>query len=601
MPTSTVTSIGSTNSNASSLASSLAVTGLASGMNWSTVVQELAQAERGPETQWQNQQSTIATQNAAYSTITTDLTALQTDAQTLLDPSFYNKVTGGSSNSSVASASVSSGTPTGSYVFNISQLATAAQLNGANGISQALVPGGDPSTVTVGAAGFSTPVTAGTFTVNGEQVTIAATDSLQSVFDKIASAAGNKVTASYSSTTDEITLASSDGSPITLGSSADTSNFLQVAQLYNDNGTGTQNTGTVTSISALGHVNTLATMNNADLKTAITDGGSGNGQFIINGVTFNYNASTDRLQDILNNINESAAGVSASYDSVNNRFVLTNTSTGDTGISMQDVTGNFLSATGLSGGTLSHGKNLVYTLNNSSQQIISQSNTINSTSSGIAGLSLTALGTGTTTVNVTPDTSAISTAIQKFVTDYNTVQSYMASQETVTTAADGTVTPGTLTGDSTTNELTTSLRGLANAVESITGASGLVKSLADLGFQSNGNDNTIALSNSNTLSSVLSTNLNDVKTLFSDPTNGLAVQMNNYINATIGNNGTLVGRQADLTQQSNDISTQISNLETRISNDTEQWNSEFAAMETAESQTNQELTYLSQGVSNGSL
>ena len=59
--------------------------------------------------------------------------------------------------------------------------------------------------------------------------------------------------------------------------------------------------------------------------------------------------------------------------------------------------------------------------------------------------------------------------------------------------------------------------------------------------------------------------------------------------------------QADLTQQSTDINTQISNLETKISNDTNQWNSEFQAMETAESQTNQELTYLSQAVTNGSL
>jgi flagellar capping protein FliD len=99
----------------------------------------------------------------------------------------------------------------------------------------------------------------------------------------------------------------------------------------------------------------------------------------------------------------------------------------------------------------------------------------------------------------------------------------------------------------------------------------------------------------------LTTNINDVKALFSDSTNGLAVQLNNYINNTTGENGTLTGRQADLTQESSTIGTQITNLETKISNDTDQWNSEFQAMETAESQTNSELTYLSQGVANGSL
>jgi flagellar hook-associated protein 2 len=345
----------------------------------------------------------------------------------------------------------------------------------------------------------------------------------------------------------------------------------------------------------------MAVMSSADLKTAITNGSGGSGQFTINGVAFNYNATTDTLQDLLNNINESAAGVSAAYDSTNNRFVLTNNSTGDVGVSMKDVSGNFLAATGLSGGTLAHGNNLVYTLNNSPQSIISQSNTIDTSSSGILGLSVTALATGMATVSVSTDTATIGAAIQKFVTDSNTLQSYMASQQSVTTAADGTVTPGTLTGDTSTNDLTSTLRSLLNSAESITGTSGAVKSLADLGFASNGNDNTIALTDSATLSSMLTGHLSDVKALFSDSSKGLAVQMNTYITNTIGATGTLAGRQSDLVQQSSGIGTQITNLETKISNDTQQWNSEFQAMEAAESQTNSELTYITQGVSSGSL
>ena len=595
MATSTVTSIGSSSSNASSLASSLAVTGLASGVNWSTVVQQLGQAERAPETQWRNQQSVIAAQNDAYSTINTNLTALKKDAQTLRDSSFYNSVVAESSNPAIASASVASSTPTGDFTFNITQLATAAQINGTSYVSQVLDPGGDPSSVTVGAAGFSTPVTAGTFTVNGAQVTLAKTDSLQQVFDNIAAATGNKVTASYSAATDKITLTSSDGSPIVLGSATDTSNFLQDAQLYNNN------SGTVSSASTLGHVNTLATLSAADLKTAVTDGGSGKGAFTINGVTINFNASTDTIQSVLNTINESAAGVSASYDSVNNQFKLVNRTTGDVGIALKDVTGNFLAATGLAGGTLSHGKNLLYNLNGSAQQIVSQSNTIGSASSGILGLSVTALTTGTTTVNVSSDTTTISNAIQKFVTDYNTAQSFITSQQAVTTAADGSVTPGTLTGDTNTSDIAAKLRSLAAAVKAIAGTSGAVKQLSDLGFQTNGQDNTIALSNASTLTSLLAGNLNDVKALFSDSTNGLMAQLSSFIDNTVGTDGTLTGRQSDLVKQSSSISTQIANLETKISNDTNHWNSEFQAMETAQSKTNQELTYLSQGVSNGSL
>ena len=160
----------------------------------------------------------------------------------------------------------------------------------------------------------------------------------QSVFDKIATATSNAVTASYDKTTDKITLSSS--SAITLGTAADTSNFLQVAKLYNNN------SGAITSSDNLGRVSTNTTLSNANLATPITSDGS----FTINGVSINYSASSDTIQSVLSSINSSAAGVSASYDTTNNRFVLANKTTGDVGISLQDVTGNFLAATGLAGG-----------------------------------------------------------------------------------------------------------------------------------------------------------------------------------------------------------------------------------------------------------
>src|ERR1700677_2272993 len=214
----------------------LAITGLASGMNWSTVISELAQAERAPETQWQQQISSLDAQNSAYTSISGDFATLQTDIQALQDPSLYTGTSVQSSNSAVATGTVGSAATLGNYTFNISQLATAAEINGTDGMSQVLSPNGNTSSTTIGTADFATPVTAGTFTVNGAQVTIASTDSLQQVFDNIATATNNTVTASYDPTTDKISLTGTGTTPIVLGSAADTSNFLQVAQLYN-NGT----------------------------------------------------------------------------------------------------------------------------------------------------------------------------------------------------------------------------------------------------------------------------------------------------------------------------------------------------------------------------
>ncbi len=589
-------STGSTTANTNS--TNLAIAGVASGTNWQTIVQELGQAEAAPETQWEQQQSNLSAQNSAFSTIASDLSALQTDIQNLQDSSLYENTSVQSSNSSIATGTTATGAALGTYAFNISQLATAAQLNGAtqlNGanLAQPIAPGGNLSSVTIGTAGFVTPATAGTFSVDGDIVKISTTDSLQNVFNAIATATNNKVTASYNASTDQITLASSDNSEIVLGSAADTSNFLQVAQLFNNG------TDSVTSTSALGHVQLGRTMANSDLSTAITDGGSGQGAFTINGITINYNTSAESIQNVLSSINSSGAGVTASYDSINNRFVLTNNTTGDVGISAQDVTGNFLTATGLATGTLQHGTNLLYTLNGGSQQLVSQSNTITSASSSIGGLSVTALQKGTATMSVTGDTSSVTSAIQQFVTDYNSVQSFISAQQLVTTASNGTVTPGTLTADETSAQLSTSLRSfMSTAVSSLSG--NVISMLSNLGITSNGKNNTLSV-NTTTLNNAVADNLNAVNTLLNDPTNGIATKLNNYLNNATGVNGTITNHQASLTQQSTNLSTQISNLNKKISTDEAQWTTEFQAMEQADSHTNQELTYLSEQITNGSL
>jgi flagellar hook-associated protein 2 len=570
----------------------LQVTGLASGMDWATIINELADAERAPETQWNDQIASLDEQNSAYTTIDGDITTLQTDIETLQNSSLYTGTTSQSSNTDVATANSDSSAPLGDYTFDITQLATAAQLNGATNISQAISPDGDLSSVTVGSAGFATPVTAGTFTVDGAQVSVATTDSLQQVFDNIASATNNAVTASYSSSTDEITLSSSNGSPIVIGSAADTSNFLQVAQLYNNG------TGSVTSTSALGHVQLGGTMADSGLSTAITDGGNGQGEFTINGVAIDYDASTENVQDVLNSINTSAAGVTATYNTINNNFVLTDNTTGNVGISMQDVTGNFLAATGLSSGTLQSGQNLIYTLNGGTQKLVSQSNTINQDSFSISGLSVTALQTGSTTVSVTSDTSAITAAIQQFVSDYNSLQTTITNDQAVSTSSTGAVTAGILTGDLTASGIATELRSLVTAA--VPGLTGGVSMLSDLGIQTNGQNNTLSVDTS-TLDSTVAANLSSVQSLFNDPTNGLATQLSNYITDATGSNGTIANHQDSLTQQVTALNSQISNLETQVTANTATWNSEFTAMETAESQSNQELTYLSEQITGGSL
>jgi flagellar hook-associated protein 2 len=569
----------------------LSISGLVSGMDWKSVVSQLANAERSPETKWLTTQNKVNQQNSVYTSIKSYLNNVQSYAQALKKPDLYQSRAASSSAATVATASAATGTTIGSYTFAISQLATASSQTGASGISQGISTGSDLSTVTIGAANFATPVTAGTFTVNGQQVTIATTDSLQSVFDKIASATSNAVTASYNASTDKLTLNSS--SAITLGSAADSSNFLQAAKLYNNS------TGTITSSDTLGRINTGATLAGADFATPVSDGGSGNGEFKINGVSISFSATADTVQNVIDRINSSGAGVTAAYDSVNNRFSLLNNSTGNVGIALQDVTGNFLAASGLSGGTFKNGQNLTYTLNGGNT-LTSLSNTIDATSSGVTGLSVNALTTGSTTVTVAGDTSALSTAVQNFVNAYNTVQSYITTQSASTTSSSGTVSTNALTGDLGAAELASNLRNTTLNTVSIAGLTDTYSNLAGLGVTSNGHNNTVTL-DTTALNNALTNHLSDVQKLFSDATNGLATKMDTFLTNTVGDTGTISTHQTALTKQSTGIDTQISNLEKQIAADSAYWTSQFQAMETAMSGTNRQLTYLQQSVNNGTL
>jgi flagellar hook-associated protein 2 len=248
---------------------------------------------------------------------------------------------------------------------------------------------------------------------------------------------------------------------------------------------------------------------------------------------------------------------------------------------------------------LTHGNNLLYTINNG-PTLVSQSNTIDSSSSGITGLSVTALTTGTTNVTVSTDTSSITTAVQNFVNAYNTVQGYLTTQSASSTDSTGAVTAGVLTGDQAAAELASNLRNNSLTSVSVAGLSQTFSNLAGLGVKSNGYDNTITL-DTTVLASALSTNLSDVKKLFSDSTNGLAVKLNTYLNNTIGDAGTIPNHQTALTTQSNSINTQIANLEKQITSDSNYWTTEFQAMETATAASNQTLSYLTQSVTNGTL
>jgi flagellar hook-associated protein 2 len=102
--------------------------GLESGLNTQQIIQAELQPYQEPETDLQNQQTTLNSNVADYQQINSDLLTLQTDASNLATSSGWNARQATSSDSSVVSADAAAGTPAGSLQLVVQQLATASSL-----------------------------------------------------------------------------------------------------------------------------------------------------------------------------------------------------------------------------------------------------------------------------------------------------------------------------------------------------------------------------------------------------------------------------------------------------------------------------------------
>ena len=553
-------------------------------MNWSTIVTELITADSGPVTELQSE----VTQNTAkintLSGIGSDLTALQTAVEALGDFSsniFTDRSASMVTSGSTWSATAGSTTPTGTYAINVSTLASAAQLDGSSGISGALASTSDVSGLTLATLHTATAPTAGVFTIDGQQVTVALSDSLQDVFTKVSTATGGNVTGSYDPATDEVSFSSGDGSNVVLGAANDTSNILQSLKLSNSG------SRTTTSSSALGSVSTTSSLATAGLKGGFGSvDSSGNGTFTVNGVAIHYNTGTDTLSSIISKINNSSAGVTANYDSQADRMVLTNNVSGDLGVATSDTAGSLMASLGLTtSSSLQRGTNATFTVNNGPVRT-STTNSLNAAALGVAGLTVQVNSLGSQSVSVAPDTATMQTAITSFISAYNNLQADITSDTQVTPNSDGTVTTSILSGNYEVEDWGENLRTLA--FNSIPGLSGTIKSLDNMGIGFASTANQLSITDQSKLTDALTNNTQDVANFFQSGGSGMIAQLDTYLTHTIADN---IGVTHDLQSSNTDMNTQISLLQERLTQEKSQLTAEFTQMEDAvQSSQNQSST-----------
>jgi len=102
--------------------------GLISGLNTQQIIQSLLTPYQEPETNAQNEQSTVNANVSDYQQVNADLVSLQTAAGALATSSGWNAATATSSDSSVATATAAAGTPNGAVQFVVENLAASNSL-----------------------------------------------------------------------------------------------------------------------------------------------------------------------------------------------------------------------------------------------------------------------------------------------------------------------------------------------------------------------------------------------------------------------------------------------------------------------------------------
>jgi flagellar hook-associated protein 2 len=549
------------------------LTGLASGFDWRPVVDQLIAASRIPQDRLKAEKTQVSQKQTALSEVSSLASGLDSALDALKDGAGLDKRTATIADTdSTWTASAADGAEAGEYVFNVTSLATSARIQGASNIGSAL---NDPN-VALASLRIATTVTAGTFSVNGVPVSVAVTDTLQDVLDAIGSATGGVVTAAYDAGTDRVTLSSA--SPIVLGSGADTSNFLSALRL-SQNGT-----GSVSSSSALGTVSRTALLSDAGFGVAPNASGS----FLVNGVSISYDAGADSLQDVINRINASSAGVTASYDAVQDQMILKSKATGNIGIMVSESPGSgtpLIEILGLTvGATQVAGTDAVFTVNGG-PAMTSKSNTLDAAAHGITGLTVTARlpKTGglprSETVTVAGDTSAAKTRLETFVSKFNALQAAI-TKYTKTEVSNGKVTRGVLADAREVLEFGKKLRSVAFAAG--TGLTGSVTQLSNLGLDFDGKDSVLKVAQSTLLSSQLENAALSVEQFLDGSSEGLVQRLQAVIDAQTMTGGGLKNKAATYSSRQLALDDQIATFERRLSAEKARLEAKFIAMEQAQ-------------------
>jgi len=340
------------------LNSQLRLSGLSSGLDIDSIVQQLMTAEKAKVDKVQQSKTLLEWKRDDYRSVINSIRAFKDEYFDVLKPatnlrsassmSAYKTTYNGLDTSSYFTAKAGSGAVAGTFNISDIKLATSARAVSSSSVTGEIIGSAiSISSGTISAANANNKINV---TFNGQTKEITLDDGLADI-NAVANNLNSKLEGAFG--TGAIT-AGVSGSSITFTTAS--TNILSISSVNDNSG-----------LEALGYLNANKS-NKLNLDAALSDSSSFFGisdltpadgdsdgydiEFTVNGEEFQFNSS-QTLREVIATVNENSdAGVTMSYDQLNDKIVVQSKSTGAaSGVKIDDVSGNgnLMEVLGLSG------------------------------------------------------------------------------------------------------------------------------------------------------------------------------------------------------------------------------------------------------------
>lgn len=440
--------------------SGISFTGLASGIDSATIVNQLMQIESFPLLRMQQQQLQLSSRQNLYSQLKSLLVSFNSSASALNTAASFNPIKAVSSDTDVATISATTSAAAGIYDLTVSQLATSHK------VSSSAQSSADT------ALGYT-----GSFVINGRAVSIEASDTLSSIAGKINSSSANVIAS--------IIDGGAGAAYLTISASnSGASNDVQIANL---SGTALSSLGIQTGGTSFRDqfdADSVRTFGFSSSTTALSSllGESASGSFDIGTTTIAVNFANDSLLDIANAINNDVnSDASAVIVEVEENGVTLQKLeiTGNSGLPVITDTDGLLEAIGVYERSFTNelvaAQDAEYTLDG-----FAFTSTSNQIADTVPGVTITLLKADvatpeTATLTLSKDSAAIKSSFESLKKTYNDIVSFI---KTNSSFDPDTFQSGPLFGDSLANQAEAALSSLlfSNIGD------GSITNLAQIGF-----------------------------------------------------------------------------------------------------------------------